>query len=180
MQQHTWPRVYLTCFTTTMLTLVSKLSIIFTFTSFQQFIVLIFHFTGLRNVCGRLFLFHTTAKPFVKQVKDFMIQKHEKKNRMKREREKKTPPYFTCQRIYYCKTWMDSVCLKSLTSRCKWMTFKPKCIADMDTLDTNNNWFYAFRILEKVAILTSFCPLHLPFDYYFSERSKSKADTQGE
>lgn len=60
------------------------------------------------------------------------------------------------------------------------MTFKPKCIADMDTLDTNNNWFYAFGILEKVAILTSFCPLHLPFDYYFSERSKSKADTQGE
>lgn len=88
MQQHTRPRVYLTCFTTTMLTLVSKLSIIFTFTSFQQFIVLIFHFTGLRNVCGRLFLFHTTAKPFVKQVKDFMIQKHEKKNRMKRERER--------------------------------------------------------------------------------------------
>lgn len=112
----------------------------------------------IRNaVCGRKYL---RARGSSKQVKS-----HDTKIQATNETKKRDhqPSHFACIAIYYYDTWMDGerilfgfrrfhLHLLMQTAVC--MTFE-LLETDMDTLDTNNNWFYAY---EKYGQVTK-CPI---------------------
>lgn len=87
-------------------------------------------------------------------------------------------PSFACIAIYYYDTWMDGERVVFALDRrfiiyicwCKRLyAWHSNCETDMDTLDTNNNWFYAYEIRasDQVFHLAVYRWLISMFSVYF-------------